>query len=60
VVHDFGEVVANAAGLFVESPYVSNDEEWVVENESKGGFGALVPKEPGHLAAHRLLDRRAS
>ena len=47
VVHDFGEVVANAAGLFVESPYVSNDEEWVIENESKGGFGALVPKNLG-------------
>jgi len=47
VVHDFGEVVANAAGLFVESPYVSNDEEWVVKDESKGGFGALVPKNLG-------------
>ena len=47
VVHDFGEVVANAAGLFLESPYVSNDEEWIVENESKGGFGAFVPKNLG-------------
>jgi hypothetical protein len=48
VVHEFGEVVANAGGLFFESPFVSNDEEWIVENESPGGFGAFVPK---HLGA---------
>ncbi len=48
VVHEFGEVVANAGGLFFESPFVSNDEEWIVENESAGGFGAFVPK---HLGA---------
>jgi len=48
VVHDFGEVVATAGGLFFESPFVSNDEEWIVENESASGFGAFVPK---HLGA---------
>lgn len=47
VVHEFGEVVANAGGLFFESPFVSNDEEWIVENESAGGFGAMVPKALG-------------
>lgn len=47
VVHEFGEVVANAGGLFFESPFVSNDEEWIVENESGGGFGAFVPKALG-------------
>jgi hypothetical protein len=47
VVHEFGEVVANAGGLFFESPFVSNDEEWIVENESAGGFGAFVPKAVG-------------
>jgi hypothetical protein len=47
VVHEFGEVVANAGGLFFESPFVSNDEEWIVENESPGGFGAFVPKALG-------------
>ncbi len=47
VVHEFGEVVANAGGLFFESPFVSNDEEWIVENESAGGFGAFVPKHLG-------------
>lgn len=47
VVHDFEEVVANVGGLFLESPFVSNDEEWVVENESDGGFGAVVPQPNG-------------
>jgi hypothetical protein len=47
VVHDFEEVVANVGGLFLESPFVSNDEEWVVENESEGGFGAVVPQPNG-------------
>lgn len=42
VVHDFDEVLAAVAGLFVESPYVSNEEEWLIENESEGGFGAFV------------------
>jgi hypothetical protein len=45
VVHEFEEVVANAGGLFLESPFVSNEEAWTVEDESQGGFGALV-KEP--------------
>jgi hypothetical protein len=47
VVHDFEEVVANVAGLFLESPFVSNDEEWVVENESENGFAAFVPQPNG-------------
>lgn len=44
VVHDFDEVVANAGGLFLESPFVSNDEVWTIENEGGNGLGALVPK----------------
>jgi hypothetical protein len=47
VVHEYEEVVANVGGLFLESPFVSNDEEWVVENESEGGFGAFVPQPNG-------------
>jgi hypothetical protein len=47
VVHEYGEVVANAGGLFFESAFVSDDEEWIVENESTGGFGAFVPKAQG-------------
>jgi hypothetical protein len=47
VVHDYEEVVANVGGLFFESPFVSNEEEWGVENESDGGFGALVSQPNG-------------
>ena len=42
VVHDFDEVVAAVGGLFIESPYISNEEEWLIENESDGGVGAFV------------------
>jgi hypothetical protein len=47
VVHEFEDVVANVGGLFLESPFVSNDEEWVVDNESEGGFGAFAPQPNG-------------
>lgn len=47
VVHDYEEVVANVGGLFFESPFVSNDEEWVIENESESGFGAFVAQPNG-------------
>lgn len=47
VVHEFEDVVANVGGLFLESPFVSNEEEWVVDNESEGGFGAFAPQPYG-------------
>jgi hypothetical protein len=47
VVHDYDEVVANAGGLFLEYPFVSNDEPWSLENESGTGFGAVVAKPHG-------------
>jgi hypothetical protein len=47
VVHDYEEVVANVGGLFFESPFVSNEEEWVIENESESGFGASVAQPNG-------------
>jgi hypothetical protein len=47
VVHEFEEVVANAGGLFLESPFVSNAEDWTVEDESEGGFGAYVREPQG-------------
>ena len=47
VVHDYEEVVANVGGLFFESPFVSNEEEWGIENESENGFGALVTQPNG-------------
>ena len=47
VVHNYEEVVANVGGLFFESPFVSNEEEWVIENESESGFGAFVAQPNG-------------
>ena len=47
IVHEYEEVVANVGGLFLESPFVSNEEEWIVENDSEGGFGAFVPQPNG-------------
>ena len=59
VVHDFDEVLAAVAGLFVESPYVSNEEEWLIENESEGGFGAFVEHTQGAwLSVGKLIAIR--
>ncbi|MBM3393880.1 MAG: hypothetical protein FJY37_04450 [Betaproteobacteria bacterium] len=46
VVHGFDEVVANAGGLFLDYPFVSNDESWTVENEG-GGLGMFVTRPHG-------------
>jgi hypothetical protein len=48
VVHEYEEVVANAGGLFLESPFVSNEEPWTIEDQSQGGFGAFVKQPHGH------------
>ena len=47
VVHQFDEVAAGVGGLFLESPYVSNEEQWILENEGANGFGACVPAPNG-------------
>jgi hypothetical protein len=47
VVHEFEAVVANVGGLLLNSPLVCNEEEWVVHNESEGGFGAFAPRPHG-------------
>lgn len=65
VIHEFDEVLAGVAGLFLESPYVSNDEGWFVENVSDKGFGAMVPPgqamwaKPGSLVGIRRADGAA-
>ncbi|MFN0314929.1 MAG: hypothetical protein ACKVQA_07820 [Burkholderiales bacterium] len=60
VVHDYEEVVANAGGLFLEYPFVSNDEKWILENEGGGGLGAFVAKPHGAwLRAGSLIALRA-
>ena len=47
IVHEYEEVVAHVGGLFMDSPFVSSEEEWIVENDSEGGFGAFVPQPNG-------------
>jgi hypothetical protein len=47
VVHEFDEVCAAVAGLFLESPFVTNEEEWMIENESTGGYGAFIREPDG-------------
>jgi hypothetical protein len=42
VIHEYEEVLAGVAGLFLDSPFVSNEEQWKVENVSKAGYGAVV------------------
>ncbi len=59
VVHDYEEVVANAGALFLEYPFVSNDETWILENEGGGGLGAFVAKPHGAwLRAGSLIALR--
>jgi hypothetical protein len=43
VIHEYEEVLAGAGGLFLNSPFVSNEEEWEVENASETGLGAFIP-----------------
>jgi hypothetical protein len=47
VVHEYEEVLAGVAGLFLDSPFVSNEEQWEVENVSEAGFGAVVVPDSG-------------
>ena len=47
VVHEYEEVLAGVAGLFLDPPFVSNEEQWEVENVSEAGFGAVVMPDSG-------------
>jgi hypothetical protein len=47
VVYGYEAVVAGVSGSFHESVDVSNEEEWTIEDESDGGFGAFVPNTRG-------------
>ena len=44
VVHDFDEIVSTVSGETQELSFDSTVEIWTVENESNGGYGALVPQ----------------
>lgn len=44
VVHDFDEIVATVSGETQDLTFDSTVEVWTVENESEGGYGALMPQ----------------
>lgn len=43
VVHDFDEIVSTISGETQDLAFDSSIEVWTVENESPGGYGALMP-----------------
>ena len=47
VVHDFDEIVSTVSGETQDLSFDSAVEVWTVENESDGGYGALVPQAKG-------------
>jgi len=65
VVHDFDDVVSMIAGEFKDLDFQRNIETWTVENESEGGYGALIPDSAtdwlrvGTLLAIKLADGNA-
>jgi hypothetical protein len=44
VVHDFDEIVSTISGETQDLSFDSSIEVWTVENESEGGYGALMPQ----------------
>jgi hypothetical protein len=44
VVHDFDEIVSTVSGETQDLSFDSSIEVWTVENESEGGYGALMPQ----------------
>jgi hypothetical protein len=44
VVHDFDEIVSTISGETQDLSFDSTVEIWTVENESEGGYGALMPQ----------------
>lgn len=63
VVHDFEEIVATVSGETQDLAFDSAVEIWTVENESEGGYGALMPQASadwlhvGTLLGVKLDDR---
>jgi cyclic-di-GMP-binding protein len=47
VVHGYEEVVANVGNLPASYPFVSEQETWLVEDQSISGFGAIVAAPKG-------------
>jgi hypothetical protein len=44
VVHDFDEIISTVSGETQDLSFDSSTEVWTVENESEGGYGALMPR----------------
>jgi|SRR5579859_4135304 len=44
VVHDFDDIIATLSGETQDLSFDSSVEVWTVENESEGGYGALMPQ----------------
>lgn len=65
VVHDFDDVVAIIAGESKDLDFQQNIETWTVENESEGGYGAVIPDsatdwlQVGTLLGIKLADGNA-
>jgi len=65
VVHDFDDVVSIIAGESKDLDFQQNMETWTVENESEGGYGALIPDSAtdwlrvGTLLGIKLADGNA-
>jgi hypothetical protein len=47
VVHGFDEVTANVGGLTTDYPFVSEEEQWLIGDESKSGVQLSVPSPQG-------------
>jgi len=47
VVHDFEEVTANVSGHTPDYPFVTAQEQWLIEDESRSGMHALVSSPNG-------------
>jgi hypothetical protein len=47
VVYDFEEVTAKVGGVALQSPFVAEQETWLVENYSRHGLRARVPSPQG-------------
>jgi hypothetical protein len=50
LVHGFDEVTANVGGLTVDYPFVSEQETWQLENESKSGLHLSIASPHGRWA----------
>jgi hypothetical protein len=44
VIHDFDEIISTISGETRDLSFDSSVEVWTVENESEGGYGALMPQ----------------